>query len=162
MSSLPPPPPTGPGLAPPQALDPAVQAPPHPAGSARPPRPGELTGAWRTTTVVVWVGVVLVPASVWRSSRTLGLSTWWLGPPAEPRLFLVQLLPFYGPLLMIVLASRPMRFVPLVGLGVSAVLAGVAAVDLGRFSRLGWVELAAALAGASISVASFAGRYRRA
>jgi hypothetical protein len=63
---------------------------------------------------------------------------------------------------MIVLASRPMRFVPLVGIVVSAVLAGVAAVDLGRFSRLGWVELAAAVAGASISVASFAGRYRRA
>ncbi|MEZ5248355.1 MAG: hypothetical protein R2713_03770 [Ilumatobacteraceae bacterium] len=103
---------------------------------------------------------MLVLASVWRSSRTLGLSTWWLGPPAEPRLFLVQLPPFYGPLLMIVLASRPMRFVPLVGLGVSAVLAGVAArsTSVGSRARLGGAGRG--LAGAPISVAPFAGRYR--
>jgi hypothetical protein len=123
----------------------------------RVPRPGELSVAWRTTVLAVWVGIVLVYASVWRTSRTMGLATWWLGPSAEPRLLLVQLVPFYGPVLMVLLASRPTRHLPLIGLGVSAVGAAVALGDLGRFDRLALLQGVAALAGALVSVASFAG-----
>jgi hypothetical protein len=156
MSSLPPPPPAG-------SVGPAHAASTRDADQPpRPVRAGELTPAWRTTVVVTWVGIVLVWASVWRSSRTMGLSTWWLGPPAEPRLIVVQLLPFVAPVAMVVAASRPTRHLPALGLVASAIGAVIAAGDLGRFTRLGLVELAAALAGALVSVASFAGLLRAA
>lgn len=117
--------------------------------------------AWRTTVLVVWVGIVLVYASVWRTSRTMGLATWWLGPPADPRLLLVQLVPFYGPVLMVVLASRPTRHLPWIGLGASLVGVFVALGDVGRFDRLALLQGMAAAAGALISVASLAGVVRR-
>jgi hypothetical protein len=166
MSSLPPPPPrigrdaasfgdttsvgTGSGHAD------GVAGPRH----VRQQRPGELTTAWRTTVVVAWAGIVLVLASVWRTSRTMGLSTWWLGPSADPQLLVVQLLPFVGPLAMVVAASRPTRYLPMLGTAASIGLALVAVGDLGRFDRLALLEFVAAGAGVLISLASFAGMLR--
>jgi hypothetical protein len=150
MSSLPPPPPP---------VDPMSRPAPH-ARFDRVQRPGELSVAWRTTVLVAWAGIVLVYASVWRTARTMGLSTWWLGPPAEPRLFLVQLLPFLAPLVMLLAASRPTRHLPVLGIGASVVGGLIAAGDLGRFDRLALLEFAAAGAGLAVSVASFAGMLR--
>lgn len=154
MSSLPPPPPPGSSLpgAPVGSDDPTL--------APRPPRAGELTVPWRTTVLVVWVGIVLVYASVWRTSRTMGLSTWWLGPPAEPQLLFVQLLPFYAPLAMVILASRATRHLPWFGLAASAVGALIAIGDLQRFDRLALLEFVAVAAGVFVSVGSFAGVLR--
>ncbi|MEX0846915.1 MAG: hypothetical protein WD023_03975 [Ilumatobacteraceae bacterium] len=139
--------------------------PPAPATAAvvvpmRDPRPGELAPAWRVVFVVGWVGTMLGFASVWKSSRTMGLSTWWLGPSAEPRSIAVQLVPFVIPVLLVVAASRNARFLPYWGVLGSLALGAIAAGDLGRFQRLALVELAVAGAALAVSLASFAGVLR--
>ena len=115
---------------------------------------------WRTIVLVTWVGIVLVYASVWRTARTMGLSTWWLGPPATPRVLVVQLLPFLAPIAMVIAASRPTRHLPLVGVVASLAGAAIAVGDLGRFDRLALLELVAAGAGLLVSAASYAGVLR--
>lgn len=110
--------------------------------------------------LVTWIGIVLVWASVWRSSRTMGLSTWWLGPSAEPRIIVVQMIPFVAPVVMAVAASRPTRHLPAAGLVAAALGAVIAIGDLGTFEHLALIELAAATAGALVSIASFAGVLR--
>jgi hypothetical protein len=165
LPPLPPPPPHAPpsGAA---ATGTAIPLPPPAAtpdavdDQPRVPRAGELTVPWRTTVLVTWVGIVLVYASVWRTARTMGLSTWWLGPPATPRLFVVQLLPFVAPLAMVIAASRPTRHLPIAGIVASLVGAGIAAGDIGRFDRIALLELVAAGAGLLISIASLAGVLR--
>ncbi len=147
--SLPPPPPPSTGQAP--AWVPA----PRP-----PARPGTLTIGWRVVTAVGWGGVLLGIAAVWDSSRTLGLATWWLGAVSEPQPFIVQLFPAVVALVVVVAALRNLRFLPAIGIGAATVLAGVGLVDLGRFPRFGWIELALALAGLLVSLASFAGVQR--
>lgn len=151
--ALPPPPPPGSSVpAPPATGDPTL--------APRTPRAGELTGTWRITVLVVWVGIVLVYASVWRTSRTMGLATWWLGPSAEPQVLVVQLLPFVAPLAMVVAASRPTRHLPWFGLAASAVGVAIALGDLGTFDRLAFLQLVAAAAGVFVSLGSFAGVLR--
>lgn len=165
LPPLPPPPvpdrPDQPGHA---AIGVVPPPPPSPSVGAdlapRIPRPGELTVPWRTTVLVTWVGIVLVYASVWRTARTMGLSTWWLGPPATPRVLVVQLLPFLAPLAMVIAASRPTRHLPIAGVLASLAGAAIAAGDVGRFDRLAVLELVAAGAGLLVSVASLAGVLR--
>ncbi len=110
--------------------------------------------------VVTWVGIVLVYASVWRTARTMGLSTWWLGPPAEPQVLVVQLLPFLAPVAMVIAASRPTRYLPIAGIVAGLAGALIALGDVGRFDRIALVELAAAAAGLLMSVATLAGMLR--
>ena len=100
---------------------------------------------------------MLCLAAVWNSSRTMGLSTWWLGPSADPAPLVVQVLPFVLPLGMVVGAVRNQRFLPWLGLLSATVLAGIGIADLEPFQRYGVVELVIAGAGALLSVASVAG-----
>jgi hypothetical protein len=97
---------------------------------------------------------------VWKSARTLGIATWWLGPSSEPNLLVVQLLPFVLPVLMVVGATRGLRWLPLAGLVAAAASLAIALPDLADFESLALVELAVAAAGALISLASFAGLLR--
>ena len=72
--------------------------PPQPAAITAQPRPGQLTLKWSR---LFWVGWLLVAgsfAAIWYSSRLIGLSTWWLGPETEPRVIVVNVLPFTVPL----------------------------------------------------------------
>lgn len=117
---------------------------------------------WRTVVAVGWAGIVLCLAAVWNSSRNLGLSTWWLGPPADPRPLVVQVLPFVLPILLVVGAIRNVRFLPWLGLAAAAAVAGVGLGDLDPYRRYGAIELALAGAGALLSLASIAGYRRRA
>ncbi len=126
-----------------------------------PPRPGQLTFAWRTAFIVGWAGVVLGLGAVVKSSRTMGLSTWWLGPDADPNPIVLQLLPFVLPGIAIVLAFRNARFLPYAGLIAALALGAIAVGDVGRFDALAQVELASAGIGLLISIAAFAGVLRR-
>ncbi len=146
---------------------PALGFPPpagEPQGQDAPPAvllPGRLVPAWRATFMVGWGGVVLALAGVWKASRTMGLSTWWLGPAADPRPFPVQALPFAVAAVVLVAATRHVRFLPLWG-GVAALaLAAIAAGDVGRFDRLALVQLAIAGAALLVSVAAVAGMVPR-
>jgi hypothetical protein len=143
---------------PPTAVDPSAAVPEQ---HVEPPRPGDLTRVWTVATVVMWVGVVIALAAVWSASRQLGLATWWLGPPAQPQPFVVTMLPFLAPTLMVAAAANRVRWLPAWGLLAAVVVAVVGAVDLGDRTSLAVTQLLVALAGAVFSVASSTGMYRR-
>jgi hypothetical protein len=128
--------------------------------AAVPPRPHQLSMSWRTVVAVGWVGISLCVAAVWNSSRTMGLSTWWLGPDADPQPLVVQVLPFVLPILLVVGAVRNIRYLPWLGFLAAATLAGVGLGDLAPYGRYGVIELALAAAGALLSLASIAGYQR--
>jgi hypothetical protein len=123
-------------------------------------RAGDLLGTWRVVFVVGWVGVLLGYVALWRSSRTMGLATWWLGSMSEPRVVVVQVLPLVVPVLLTVGGLRGIRFLPYLGLVGSVALTAIGTGDLSGFERLAYVQFGLAAAGACISLASFAGMLR--
>ena len=126
-----------------------------------PLRPGQLTPGWKMVLVCGWVGVILGFAAVWKSSWTLGFSTWWLGPESSPRFFGLLVLPFVLPLAMVVLAVANVRYAAFAGIATALVTALIGWGDLGRQDKFAAVELALAGAGLLISVGSLAGMVRR-
>ena len=126
-----------------------------------PPRAdGEMSGGWRATVTLTWIGVVIGLASVWAVSRQVGLSTWWLGPPANGRHPVINLVPFVAPSLALILAIGGSHRTWKVGILAGAVIMLIGAVDLGRVTRLGIVEIVLGLAGAGSSLASWIGTPR--
>ena len=124
-------------------------------------RPGHLVAGWGT---LYWLGWLIIGAAfgaVWYSSRVTGLSTWWLGPKTEPRIWF-HVVPFIAPFSLSFLALRFTRHLPWLGLLGAAVCAGIAAGDLADQPRYAAIEFALAVAGALISLASFAGMLRAA
>lgn len=148
-------------------LPPAAEAPrpgdqgPDAVGAPARPRPGALASSWRLVSVVTWVAVVLAWSAVWSASVQLGLSTWWLGPRADPTPVPVRLAPYLGPVLVTLGALNGIRRLPWLGVAASAVFAGYGLGDLGRVPRLAAVELLIAAAAAVVSLASLTGMYRR-
>lgn len=126
------------------------------------PRVGELTLNWRIGTALAWISVVLAFAAVWNASAQLGLSTWWLGPRGEPQPRIVQIVPFVGPVLMVLGTINNARWLGWFGLAASVALAGIGAGDIGRVGTIAATELLIAAAAAGISVASLTGTYRAA
>jgi hypothetical protein len=147
VSSLPPPPP------PPPQLE-------SDAWPATLKFPGQLSPVWRLTFGLGWAFVVACNAAVWETSRIIGLSTWWLGAEAQPHFVLIQLLPFYAPIIATIAAISNWRNAPYVGLAAGAVGMAIAAGDLGRVRWIAVVELVIAAAGLCISGASIVGMYR--
>lgn len=152
MAALPPPSVDGDELVDP--VDPAVATPA--------PRPGDLTSGWLVVFGLGWLAAAVAMAAVWSASRQIGLSTWWLGPPARPRPIFVNVLPFVAPLLLVAGALNRARHLPWSGLAGAAVIAAVGLGDLGRVRGFGLVELLIAAGAAAISLASLAGMYRSA
>ena len=124
------------------------------------PLVGQLSPGWRLIFGLAWAAVIAGNVVVWESSRVIGLSTWWLGADAEPRLLLIQLLPFYGPLVVTIAAISNWRYAPYVGIAVAVVGGAIGAGDLGRVRWIAVVELVLAGAGLCISAASLVGMYR--
>ena len=123
------------------------------------PRPGHITGGWATTFWIGWLLIACAFGAVWYSSRTTGLSTWWLGPESEPRLF-TSPLPFIAPFVLAFLAIRVTRHLPWFGIGGAVITALIAAGDLADEPKYAAIEFALAGAGLAISVACFAGMLR--
>ena len=116
---------------------------------------------WRLAFGLGWAAVVVCNAAIWETSRVIGLSTWWLGADAEPRMLLIQLLPFYGPILVTVAAVSNWRYVPYLGIVVGLAGAAIGVGDLSRVRWLATVELVLAASAVCISAASLVGMYRR-
>jgi hypothetical protein len=148
------PPPSPPS--PPATSDPATAA----VRRRSAPRPCQLTPGWRIATGVTWGLVFVAFTAVWKVSRELGLSTWWLGPVGEPAPIFVLLLPFVAPALMVLATLSNSRRLPWAGLAASALTAAIGIGDLNRVTRLGIVEIAIGAAAAVVSLASFSGLYR--
>jgi hypothetical protein len=156
MEPAPLPPPTAGALPQP----PPTVADPVPFTSRRPPERGELITGWRIVFAAAWVGIVVGLMAVWWASRKLGLSTWWLGPASEPRLFLVTIVPFVAPVVVVTAVLRRVPFAPLFGLVAGATTVAVGAADLGRVAGLAAIELSLGTAGILVSVAALTGMYR--
>ena len=122
---------------------------------------GQLTPGWKMVLVCGWVGVILGFACVWKSSWTLGFSTWWLGPQASPRFFGLLVLPFLLPLGMVLLALANVRYAAFAGILAALLTALIGWGDVGRQDKFAAVELALAAAGLLISVACLGGMVRR-
>ena len=125
-------------------------------------RPGDLTPGWSTVFGTAWLLVAVGFASVWVSSRTTGLSTWWLGPETSPRFVLLWLLPFAAPLVLAAAGYSQVRHLPAGGVVGAVVSALIALGDVGRVNGYAVIEFALAGGGLLVSIASFAGIYRRA
>lgn len=123
-------------------------------------RPGDLTPGWTTALGCAWLLAVVALVGVWVSSRTTGLSTWWLGPEARPASPFVTALPFVTPLVATLAAFWGVRRAPWYGVVASVVTAAIGLGELGRVTAYGIVELVIAGATLVVSVASFAGMYR--
>ena len=126
----------------------------------QPPVAGQLTPLWRLAFGIGWATIVVGNAAIWESSRVIGLSTWWLGADSEPRTLLIQLLPFYGPILVTVAAVSNWRYLPYFGIVAGLAGAAIGAGDLGRVRWLAIVELVLAASAVCISAASLVGMYR--
>ena len=126
------------------------------------PRPGDLTQGWSTLFGVCWLLIMASFAAIWYSSRLVGLATWWLGPETDPELLLVNLLPFTVLAALSTAAFMRKRFLPWWGLGGGVFIAAIAAFDVSDTPGYAAIEFGLAVAGLCISVAGFAGMYRRA
>ncbi len=122
--------------------------------------PGQLTVGWRIATAIVWGLVFVGYTAVWKTSRELGLNTWWLGPIGDPAGWWLSMLPFLAPLAMILLAVNNAKGLPWFGLGATAWCTVIALFDLGPVFRLALVELAIAAAGALAAIGSISGLLR--
>jgi len=160
IPSLPPPPPPPGVRSDDPENDPPPDQPPGPARWYRPPVTGQLTLGWRIATGIVWGLVFVGLIAVWKTSRELGLSTWWLGPIGAPASPIVSLVPFVAPVAMILLAVNNVRWLPWFGVGAAGLIAGVAALDFEGVPRLAVVEFSIAGAGALAAIGGLSGRYR--
>lgn len=122
-----------------------------------PMRRGHLSPAWRGVTVAAWAGVAVGFGAVWRTSWTMGLSTWWLGPEASPRIVLLLLLPFVAPIVVVTAALRRLPWVPYWGIAASLVCALIGLGDVNRVPGLAAVELGLAGGALLVSVGSLSG-----
>ena len=122
--------------------------------------PGQLTLGWRIATATVWGLAFVGYIAVWKTSRELGLNTWWLGPLGDPAGWYISMLPFLAPMAMMLLAANNAKGIPWFGLGAAAWCAVVGLLDTGKVFRLGLVELAIASAAALASIGSMSGRLR--
>ena len=123
---------------------------------------GQLTAGWSTLFGIGWLLIASSFAAVWYSSRLIGLSTWWLGPATDPQLILISLLPFTVPLALAAAGWTAQRWLPWWGIGGAAFITVVAAFDVARVPGYAAIEFGLAIAGLCISVACFAGVFRRA
>ena len=116
-----------------------------------------LSGGWKAVVSLTWVGVVIGMASVWAVSRQIGLSTWWLGPPANGRNLIINIAPFIAPFLALTAAIGGARRTWQIGISSGAIIVAIGVVDIGHVTRLGIVEIVLGCAGAGASLASWVG-----
>lgn len=120
-----------------------------------------LTVAWARVTVVAWIVVMAGLIAVVVTGRNVGKPAWWIGPESNPTLFVLWVLPFVLPLWTILLAFRSSRFVPIIGVIASVVIAGFATGDIVDSPGVALLEGVIALGGLCIALATFAGLERR-
>lgn len=123
-------------------------------------QPGRLSNRWSLAFGLGWVAITLGMAAVWHVGWQLGQATWWVGPrgrtrPTAPLVMLI-------PVAVVFSTWMRWRYLPIIGLIASLLLAVIAVVDLGDRTGLAMLQLALGMAGAMISIAARTGMYRSA
>ena len=123
-------------------------------------RAGDLTPRWRAVLAAAWIIAFFAYAAIWQASVQIGISTWWIGPRAQPTHTVVRILPS---VLTITMAMCVIYNVPRL-LRVSAIGVGLATLgaipDFSRSTGLGIAELLVAGLLGLVTVAALSGRYR--
>ena len=120
----------------------------------------EVKPPWKLVGVTSWLLVTAALTCAAIASRSVGKSTWWLGPESNPTFALLWALPFLMPVVSIVAILRLPRIAGYVGIGCSLVLAGVAIGDIAGSPGIAIIEGITAVSALFIAIATLAGRER--
>lgn len=112
--------------------------------------PGDLVASWRVVIVITWALTVFAYSVVWKTSRELGIGTWWLGARSDPQPLVVNLIPFAVAITFGVIASSRVKGLPRTTVIGAFVLAAIALPDYSR--SLGLANLEMVIAGAVLLV----------
>ena len=117
----------------------------------------DVKSPWKFVGVASWLLVTAGLTCAAIASRSVGKSTWWLGPESHPTFALFWALPFLMPVVSIIAIIRLPRIAGYIGIGCALVLAGVAIGDIAGTPGIAIVEGIIAVAALFIAVATFAG-----
>jgi hypothetical protein len=120
----------------------------------------DVKSPWKLVGVTSWLLVTAALTCAAIASRSVGKSTWWLGPESNPTVALLWALPFLMPVVSIVAILRLPRIAGYVGIGCSLVLAGVAIGDIAGSPGIAIIEGITAVSALFIAIATLAGRER--
>ena len=120
----------------------------------------DVKSPWKLVGVTSWLLVTAALTCAAIASRSVGKSTWWLGPESNPTFALLWALPFLMPVVSIVAILRLPRIAGYVGIGCSLVLAGVAIGDIAGSPGIAIIEGIVAVSALFIAIATLAGRER--
>jgi protein-S-isoprenylcysteine O-methyltransferase Ste14 len=118
----------------------------------------EVKSPWKLVGVTSWLLVTAAITCAAIASRSVGKSTWWLGPESNPTFPLLWALPFLMPVVSIIAIIRLPRIAGYVGIGCSLVLVGVALGDISGSPGIAIVEGIVAVSALFIAIATLAGR----
>jgi protein-S-isoprenylcysteine O-methyltransferase Ste14 len=120
----------------------------------------EMKSPWKLVGVTSWLLVTAGITCAAIASRSVGKSTWWLGPESNPTFPLLWALPFLMPVVSIIAVLRLPHIAGYVGIGCSLVLAGVAIGDIAGSPGIAIIEGTIAVSALFIAIATLAGRTR--
>jgi len=118
----------------------------------------EMKSPWKLVGVTSWLLVTAGITCAAIASRSVGKSTWWLGPESNPTFPLLWALPFLMPVVSIIAVLRLPHIAGYVGIGCSLVLAGVAIGDIAGSPGIAIIEGIVAVSALFIAIATLAGR----
>ena len=118
----------------------------------------EVKPPWKLVGVTSWLLVTAAITCAAIASRSVGKSTWWLGPESNPTFPLLWALPFLMPVVSIIAVLRLPRIAGYIGIGCSLVLAGVAIGDIAGSPGVAIIEGIVAVSALFIAIATLAGR----
>ena len=118
----------------------------------------EVKPPWKLVGVTSWLLVTAGITCAAIASRSVGKSTWWLGPESNPTFPLLWALPFLMPVVSIIAVLRLPRIAGYIGIGCSLVLAGVAIGDIAGSPGVAIIEGIVAVSALFIAIATLAGR----
>ena len=118
----------------------------------------EVKPPWKLVGVTSWLLVTAGITCAAIASRSVGKSTWWLGPESNPTFPLLWALPFLMPVVSIIAILRLPRIAGYIGIGCSLVLAGVAIGDIAGSPGVAIIEGIVAVSALFIAIATLAGR----
>ena len=109
---------------------------------------------------LAWTCVAASLIAVWVSARTTGLSTWWLGPEADPRPVLLNVLPFVVPIALAIAGLSRRLLLRWFGIAGALCVAAIGVGDVDRVKGYAFVEIGVAGGALLMSAACLAGLLR--